>query len=451
MNARMQRWLERLHYSFWFVPTLMALGALVLSVVAVQVDQAMTERWSERIGWLYESGPDGAREVLAVIAGSMITVAGVVFSITIVALSLASQQLGPRLLRTFMRDTGNQVVLGTFIATFLYCLLVLRTIYVEAEEAFVPQLSVAFGVFLGVASLGVLIYFIHHVAISIQAPNVIAAVGRDLLRTIDETFPEAPTGGESERVPVPMPEGLPEGFDTSGVQVHARATGYIQAVDEDTLLRVAARHDLLLRVVTRPGNFVIQGQTLVKAWPADRATERDAKALREAFVIGRRRTSTQDVEFAVDQLVEVGVRALSASINDPFTAMSCVDWLSAGLYRLAQRHPPSAHTADRNGRLRVVMEVSTFEGIADDAFNQLRQHGRGDVAVTCRLLEAIWRVSTASEAEGWRRILLRHARLIYRGSLDLPEALDRRDVAERYRAIVERIGLPAEDVAGEDD
>ncbi len=146
--------------------------------------------WVDKLGWIYTRGPDGARAVLSTIAGSMITVAGVVFSVTIVALSLASNQFGPRLLRNFMRDRGNQIVLGTFVATYLYCLLVMRTVQGMDGSQFVPHLSVTVAILMAVASLGVLIYFIHHVAVSIQAPELIANVAHELHEAIDRLFPE---------------------------------------------------------------------------------------------------------------------------------------------------------------------------------------------------------------------------------------------------------------------
>lgn len=158
----------------------MAAVAVALALVSVTVDDPVTEWLALNLGWRFTGGAEGASAVLGIIAGSMITIAGVVFSMTLVALSLTSSQLGPRLLRNFMSDTSTQVVLGTFIATFVYCLLVLRTIRRAEEVAFVPHLSVSLGVLLAVAGVGVLIYFIHHVSVSIQANEVAARIGTEL-------------------------------------------------------------------------------------------------------------------------------------------------------------------------------------------------------------------------------------------------------------------------------
>jgi uncharacterized membrane protein len=195
---------------------------------------------------------------------------------------------------------------------------------------------------------------------------------------------------------------------------------------------LAEEHDLVLKALARPGYFVIEGQPLLLAWPAERVSRKIVGSIQFTFAVGRRRTSTQDVEYALDQLVEVGLRALSTAINDPFTAMSCIDWVCAGVYRLTQREGPSAYRLNEQGRLRVVAEVSTFEGIVNQAFNQLRQHSHGDVAVTCRLLEGLgWVAETCTDGER-KKILRRHIELIYQGSMDVPVEEDRKDVEERY-------------------
>ncbi|MFO7581311.1 DUF2254 domain-containing protein, partial [Guyparkeria sp.] len=189
MKVQLFKYWEALRTSFWFIPALMVFGAVVLSVAAIQADHlAMSKGWLAW-DWVFTGGPDGASAVLSIIAGSMTTIAGVVFSMTLVVLSLASSQLGPRLLRSFMRDPPTQVVLGTFVATFLYCVLVVLTIRRGDEDAFVPQMSVTLGVLLAVISMGVLIYFIHHVAISIQANQVVARVGHELIDVLESLFP----------------------------------------------------------------------------------------------------------------------------------------------------------------------------------------------------------------------------------------------------------------------
>ena len=373
---------DRLRSSFWFLPSIMAGGAFALAFATVALDEAVTDEWLQAQAWAYTGGAEGASSVLETIAGSMITIAGVVFSMTLVALSLASSQLGPRLLRNFMRDTANQVVLGTFVATFVYCLLVLRTIRRADEIAFVPHLSVTIGVLFALVSLGVLIYFIHHVSVSIQADEVVAHVGSELAEGVERLFPERLGPAHSAPAGEPHPAaGLPEAFDREARAVEARSDSYIQLIDADALMRLAAEHDVVLRVERRPGQYVVTGSPLVTVSPGHRVTEKFAGRVISAFAFGNQRTSAQDIEFAILQLVEIAVRALSPGINDPFTAVACVDRLGSGLCRLVRREMPSPYRFDGQDRLRVVATPITFPQIVDAAFNQIRQHARASAAV----------------------------------------------------------------------
>ncbi|QEH38828.1 hypothetical protein OJF2_74380 [Aquisphaera giovannonii] len=446
----MRLWLESkwegLRTSFWFVPTLMVTAAIALSLATIHLDRTFPEHnWIATLGWTYTRGPEGSRAVLSAVAGSMMTIASVTLSITVVALQLASSQFGPRLLRNFMGDRGSQVALGTFIATFAYCLLVLRAVNGQEGEQFVPHIAVTVGLLLSLASLGVLIYFIHHTAEAIQAENVIDSVSRELRRAIDRLYPEC-LGREADETSSP-PGGPrpPEGFDRDSRPIPAPAGGYLQAIDVDRLMGLARQHDVILDVRRRPGKFVVEGSELVRAWPADRADDGLAEALGGAFYFGHRRTLRQDVEFAVDQLVEIAVRALSPGINDPFTAMNCVDRLGEALCTLAGRDMPSPYRYDDEGRLRVVADVSTAAGIVDASFHQIRQAARGDAAVTMRLLEAIAEVARAARAPDFRAALRRQADAIRRGGREgLADVIDRQELDRRHREAMQALGIEGE-------
>jgi uncharacterized membrane protein len=415
--------------SYWFVPALMTTAAALLAFGLLAVDRRLIVRdWQPQ--WLYIGGTDGARLVLSTVAGSIITVAGVVFSITIVSLTQASSQFGPRLLRNFMRDTGNQVVLGTFVATFLYCLLVLRAIHGELDNGpeFVPQASVTAGVLLAIASIAVLIYFIHHVSVSLQAPSVIAAALQELLHTIDRVHEDPPAA--HHRV-----QELPPGFEADARDVRARDGGYLQAIDLDGLLGVASKHDLVLRLEYRPGQYVIQDSALLRAWPPDRCGDDLARRLADCFITGWRATPEQDMEYGIRQLVEVAVRALSPGVNDPFTAVNCIDALGSAVCRIAGRSIPGPFKHDEDGQLRLVRPVTDFDGVVDAAFNQIRQHSAGDVAVTIRLLEVITACAPHMRTPAQRQALLAHAQMIARQDTDkIPAARDRQDIQERFEA-----------------
>jgi len=439
MKTKFSKLLDSLHSSFWFVPTLMVVLAIGLSFLTIQIDQSADTEIIGNLGWAYALGPNGSRAILSAIAGSMVSVATTAFSITIVALQLASSQFGPRLLRNFMQDTGNQIVLGTFISTFVYSLLVLRTINGVAKNEFVPHLAVTCGIGLAIASIGVLIYFIHHSASSIQVDNVISKVGRELDDVIDRLFPKQIGRGASKQRQEPSSE-IPANFDRDACPIQASSSSYIQAIDADQLMQTAIKENLLLQLQHRPGDFVVKGSPIAIVYPAGAVNKKLAEQINSAFVVGSQRTDRQDIEFSINQLVEIASRALSPGINDPFTAVRCIDQLSAALCHLAQREIPSAYRYDDEDKLRVIAEPVSFVDVIDAAFNQIRQYGRTSVAVTMRLLEVIAVIAPFTHTKVDRAALLRHANMIDRGSHEgISEELDQKDVKERYLAAVKAI------------
>jgi uncharacterized membrane protein len=409
MKARLLKYWDRLRSSFWFVPAAMACLAMALALASVELDKAVGDAWLERLGWSYSGGAGGASQLLSTVAGSMIAIAGTVFSMTLVAMSLASSQLGPQLLRNFMRDTSNQVVLGTFV----YCLLVLRTIRRADEVAFVPHLSVSIAVLLAMISIGVLIYFIHYVSVSIQADVVVARVGQELEEGIGKLFPGRMGQPESEPLAGAGKAGLPASFEREARAAGALEGGYLQQIDADALMALACQEDLMLRLERRPGHYLVQGQAIVMVWPGGRVDDDLVKRLNGAFVFGNQRTASQDVEFSFHQLVEIAVRALSPGINDPFTAVACVD-----------------------RRLRLVAPGPTFAGIVDLAFNQIRQSSRSNPAVAIRLLDAIIQIASHVQHPQDAACLQRHAEMIVRGAREaVPETDDVLAVEVRFLAV----------------
>ena len=437
MKVQLLKQWDRLQSSFWFVPSLMAAGAIGLAYTSVAVDGALAGDWPAALDWLGRGGAEGASVMLGTIASSMITIAGVVFSMTLVALSLASSQLGPRLLRNFMTDTVNQMVLGTFVSTFLYSLIVLRSIRRAEESLFVPHLSVSVAVVLAVASLGVLVYFIHHVALSIQADSAVAQIGDELNERIDDLFPAAVGGRRGEDMDVPD-------LDPADAKpVLARCDGYLQLIDLDALMRLATEHGLRLKLLRRTGHFVVKASPIMLAWPATHVDEQVRERIRDALVFDSRRTPIQDVEFALNQLVEVALRALSPGINDPFTAMACVDRLGAALSLLAQRDMPESRRFDDEGALRVSLPVVSFPDLVDASFDQIRQNARSSAAVTIRLLEAIAVVAAFTRHPADRGALRRHAEMMVRSAREaLPEAGDREAAEARFDIALAAIEAP---------
>ncbi|MEO8440789.1 MAG: DUF2254 domain-containing protein [Spartobacteria bacterium] len=409
MKTFFSTWWERLSTSYWLFPSLLAVGAMGLSVLTLHIDNNIKPEWARNTAWIWAGGAEGARSVLATIASSTITVAGVVFSITVVTLTLASSQFGPRLLRNFMNDRGTQFVLGVFVATFLYCLLVLRAIRGIDAVTLVPFLSVTCGIVFAVTSVGVLIFFVHHISSSIIAENVIGRVASDLQDDIDRLYPDSlsDTGDNEE-----PEEKLPEGFEKKAQPIESHQSGFIQAIAIENLVSLAQEKKFILRLRRRPGEFIAEGSLLAEVVFEGGEENFVVKELRRHFFFGRHRTPTQDIEYSIDQLVEVAVRAMSPGINDPFTAITCVEWLGASLIRVAERKMPSRWRSDENGQLRVITDATDFEGIAAAAFNQLRQYGCRSVAVTIRILEVLARVAPHIGREKDRVILSEHARRI---------------------------------------
>lgn len=448
----MKLWLtskwEDLRTSFWFMPTLMVIGAIFLSFFTINLDKVTAEQNRfATLGWTFTRGPEGSRALLSTVAGSMMTIASVTFSITIVALQLASGQFGPRLLRNFMRDQGNQLALGTFIATFTYCLLVLRTVNGSQDEPFVPHISVTIGLLLALMSLGVLIYFIHHAAESIQAENVIAAVSRELHRAINKLYPET-VGKEPAEALTHRPSApIPADYRINSRDVESPESDYLQAIDLEGLLGLAVKHDLILAIDQRPGKFCLKGGRIASAWPSDRVDDGVAHSIQNSFYFGLRRTLTQDSEFAIDQLVEIAVRALSPGINDPFTAINCIDRIGAALGLLTEKEIPSRYRFDDEGRLRVITEVSTVSGIIDASFHQIRQAALGNTSVSLKLMETIAAIARQTRDDDFLGPLRRHADAIHRGTADeIGDPIDRQDADDRYRRAIAAIeGSPRTD------
>jgi uncharacterized membrane protein len=426
---------DYLRGTYWAVPSAMAAAAMVLSVGMIQLDRAVTATLLDRLSWVYTGGPDGARAVLSTIAGSMITVAGVTFSITIVALTLASQQFGPRLLRNFLRDMGNQIVLGTFVSTFLYCLLVLRTIRGTDDGEFVPHLAVTLGVLLAMLSLGVLIFFIHHVATSIQASRIIAKVASDLDVAANNLFPERMGRADFDAADEISPAALVSTGTCESRAVRATTAGYVQAIDAERLMAVARDQDITLRLHVRPGDFVRTDTVLMTVCAASVAADWTDEPLQNVLIIGVERTGTQDIEFFINQLVELAVRALSPGINDPATARSCIDRLEHALCDLASRRFPSPVRNDADHTPRVVACPVTFATLVDGAFAEIGRYGQSSVSVTCRLLEAVRNISACVRRDGDRRPLSEQAAAIVERSRRAEMATcDRDRIEEWYNA-----------------
>lgn len=381
MRLPFSQFWQAVRSSYWFVPSLMAIGAIVLGAIVIWLDSGPAANLFDGIAWYQKSKPEGARAVLSAIAGSMITVAGVVFSITIVAISYAATQYGPRILTNFMGDRGNQVTLGTFIATFLYSLMVLRTIY-NGDTVFVPQLAVFLAMVLATCSIAVLIYFIHHVPESIHVNHVAAQIGRRLLKSVDRAFPTCFGDPPDDTRSLEAFEREVRRIDQRGddvAEILSSVSGYVQGMDSADLRDAACKHGLIIRLLRTPGDFVYPGRPFALASPAAKVSEKVERDIRSSYSVGNLRTPYQDLHFLIDELVDIGARAMSSGVNDPFTARTCVDWLTAGASEMARREPASPYRLGPDGELRLIAPGGTFEDLVERGLGAIRAYVAHDV------------------------------------------------------------------------
>jgi uncharacterized membrane protein len=400
MHALKRFW-RNLRTSFWFVPSLIVLFSIALAVVLIEADSTGSDQWLGRWPRLFGADAAGARAMLSTIAGSMMTVVGITFSMTLVTLALTSSQYTSRILRNFIRDRVTQVVLGVFAGIFTYCLIVLRTIRGGDDAGFVASVAVSFGVVLAIGGIGVLIFFIHHIASSIQASSIIAGVAEETMSAVDRLFPERlgqePAGGGSDQVLPPLPQ-------RRWQAVPAEGNGYIESVDNALLLRLAREHDTIVRMERGIGSFVVQGTPLASLALEAPPDAKIVAAVQAAYSLTRHRTLRQDCAFGIRQIVDMALRALSPAMNDTTTAVMCVDYLTAILARLAARDIPSPlrHEA---GELRIIAIGQTFASLVAESFDQIRGSAGGNVAVMLRMLGALQTIASLTSSPIRQQVL----------------------------------------------
>ena len=419
MKAHLRKLASDLGETFWLVPGIIVVLGVIAAFGLVRVDRSgMLPDWLLS-GWLYDGGATGARTLLGAVASSTIGVAGTVFSITIAGLSLAAGQMGPRLLRNFTRDRGNQITMGIFLGTFSYALVVLRSVRTRDEGEFVPHLSLSVGILLAFLCVVVLVYFVGHMAGRINVDTVVELVGEDVQRAIRRLAVQ-------EKGPAPPDAAMWRG----AAPVMDSRRGYLQQFDADALADWAAAQGAAIRLLVRPGDFIFPGAPIAVISPQ---TEGADAAIRSATALGSERAAADDMEFAVRQLVEVAVRALSPGINDPHTAISVLDRLGAALCDMAPLHLPSGVSV-RDGRAVVVFPGFNYTGLTDTMFHMIRQNAGRSPAVLIRILEVLTAVVSCEHEAERIGALQRHADLVLGDAerqIATPADLD--DIRGRYR------------------
>jgi uncharacterized membrane protein len=371
LRPRWQQVRASLRNGFWAVPSACVAVAVLLSLALVRLDRSR----SASLSFTFGAGPDGAREVLSAITTAMITFTGLVFSITVVVLQLTSQQFSPRVLRTFLRDRLTQYALGVFTATFVYAVMVLRTVSSGDDDPFVPAIATTFALVLLLLSVGVFVAYIHHIATAVQASSIIAAIGRETRHALDVRFPSG--RGEAPGVAGAPPDAPPS------LVLPAPKGGVLTTVDEAALVELARAAGVVLRTGARLGDYVPEGAPLLEVVgdPADL----DVASVLRAFEQGRDRTLQQDVGFGLRQLVDIAERALSPGINDPTTAVQCLDQLHDLLRRLATRPLRTGLHADSSGAVRLVMPPDRLEDHLALALDEIEQYGADALPVQRRI------------------------------------------------------------------
>lgn len=419
MRQRIVHLWDRVRSSYWSVPLALCLSALFLSLLLPRVDRELVEAGHPFPQWMYLPA-NTLRAVLPAIGGSMLSITGTVFSVIMVVLSLTSSQFGPRLLRTFMEDVVNQFTLGMFLATGLYALLLLPYVG-EAAERQVLAISGAVALLLVLISILVLIYYVHHVAVSIQAPTVVRNVANEFDAAILRLTNAEPSNTFEAEVP-----------ECVGRQLSVEKEGYLLSIDQAGALSLAAREEVLLRFLVRPGDFIAPATPVVEIF--SEREEIASEQIAKLFIVGTRRSPRNDLECSATELVEIAVRALSPGINDPFTAIAVVDSLGAALCHLAQRFFPSFQLLDEENQLRVLLRPLKFSAVLNACFNQIRQAAQGDLAVSLRLLESLQHIELCSEESEIHKAIGSQAVAIYESFSEQKglTALDRRALEERF-------------------
>lgn len=421
---RLLQSLRDIRYALWFIPALMVGVALALAMLAIEADSRIDSELLSRWPRLFDTSADGARAMLQTVAGAMITVAALTFSITVLVLSLAASQYTPRIIRTFMSSRTTQTVLGVFVGVFVYCLLVLRSIR-GGGETFVPSISVTVAVLLALLGVSILVYFIHHMATSIQVSSIVSSVTEDTIRIIDSTFPEhehAPAHEDPER-------DCRQEVDTWFPMASTR-TGYLRTVDFEGLVDHAREHDAVIRMEKAIGEFVIAGTTLVSiSRKPDACMTQDLNRL---FAIGHFRTVEQDIGVGIRQLADIALRAMSPALNDTTTALLCIDFLSAILVRLVPLHLAPEHCY-HNGKPLVIRLGPDFDHFLNTAFDDIRRNAQGNVAIYLQLLRALTTLVDCAGNPMRKQRIAAQVRLVWEYAQRHVHAPDQISLIEQHR------------------
>ena len=421
--------------NLWRIPLRLALGAVALFGLTMIPDTLDAVGVIHLPKWITMGGIDDARAILSAMMGSVSTVLALIFSVALLVLSMVATLFGPRLLYRFLQDWVTQVTLGLFMATFIFICLVFLVTHEDTSSKLIPQVSLIVCWLLVLLSFGFLVFYSHRIAVSIQNPDLIARIVDDLRPALREQSRAAVDARATDEA------------RGEGALVAAWTSGYVQRVDGHAIVVAARRLDATVQLHFRPGQFVFRGEALASVWPPDRVAALRA-TIEQHLKLGRHRVLREDCEFAIAQIVEIAIRALSPAVNDTFTGVACVDWLGDALLVIAEERLSDGQWYDEGGRLRLQVPALRLERLVKLACDQIRQAAADTPAVLIRMLAMLGRIARGLSSADQRRALRSQVDAIW--EMVEKSALikhDRNDVEDAFRRACVAIDAAAESAA----
>lgn len=377
--------ISNIRNSYWLIPLLLTLFSIFLAIIVIHIDHiASTEFIKERGIFFLNSHPAGSRAVLATIANSMLMVIGVTFSMSLLAVSFALSQIGPRLIHNFTRDRLNQITLGMFIANFLFCLLILKTVLGPSEAdnntSFVPHLGIFIALILTIANIIIFIFFIHHIQSSINISNIISKIGKEFIKQIhafDLENNKFLTISNNNNINININNSAnntinPSTFNSSASPIHAKMNGHINLIDMATLFKIAVKKDCTIELKYQINDYVTKLSPLLLF--NKKIDQDEIEKCLHCFTISDNKNEENSILFLSDKITEIVARALSPSMNDPFTAISCINCLRSAVEEFAKQKPASSRLYDQNNHLRIIYHPLTLEKFVNHFFGQIQSY-----------------------------------------------------------------------------
>jgi uncharacterized membrane protein len=422
------------------VPFTMAAGVVVLLVATVTLDVFIDARMAPALRWLSVGNIDDARAILGAVLGAVSTVLALIFSVSLLVFSMASSQLGPRMMSYFMRNRTMQVTLGLFLATFLHSFVTFIITGERGGEVFVPQITVLCSVALVLVSFGYLVIYNNRVAQAIQTNDALPRIVENLHVAISELE----TMRRNTSAPPPEEEGeevglLKDRCISEGRLVVANTSGYIQRINYRRLVRIAESHGIIVYFPITAGEFILEAEPLAYILPASQREDLP-ESIQASVDIGQLRTLEQDIEFAFAQLLEIAIRALSPAINDTYTALSCIDWLSDAFRMLSALPRTDGTWRTRDGTIRLIRRRVRVPQLVRTAFDMIREAGATSPAVATRLLQTFSRLAPIANTDDERAALLVQVEAVWQAASRNPEvSLDHATIAAAYHEAQSRL------------